>query len=79
MRHLSRMEESNSLPRFGSTASDAVELAVLADVSRFLPCVVCFWWGTDISEGERKWSCQEALLHRVELYMTEPRLQKKGV
>lgn len=54
LRHLSRMEESNSLPRFRSTASDAVELAVLADVSRFLPCVGCFWWGTDISEGERE-------------------------
>lgn len=28
--------EENSLPRLGNTASDAVELAALADVSRFL-------------------------------------------
>ena len=45
-RQLSRREESNSMPRLGSRASDAVELAALADASRFLPAVGCSWWGS---------------------------------
>lgn len=34
------------MPRLGSRASDAVELAALADASRFLPAVGCSWWGS---------------------------------
>lgn len=45
-RQLSRREENNSMPRLGSRASDAVELAALADASRFLPAVGCSWWGS---------------------------------
>ena len=44
-RQLSRRKE-NSLPRLRNRAPDAVELAALADASRFLPGVGRSWWGS---------------------------------
>lgn len=47
MRQMGRMEENDSLPRLGSRASYAIELAAAADVSWFLSSVGYSWWGTD--------------------------------
>lgn len=80
MSQMDRMEENDSLPGLGSRASDAIELAAVADVWRFLSSVGCSWWGTDTTMwlwGREEMVRQVAVLHRVELYFGEPRLQKK--
>lgn len=79
-RQMGRMEGKDSLPRLRSRASDAAELLALADVSRFLSGVGSSWWGTDpmiCLWGREEMVLQVAMPYRVELYLGEPRLQKK--